>query len=416
VLLIGAALLLGVRSSSAAGPGGEPGPVAVPEPSPKAIRFYESGIRVWFFARAWGVAVPAVLLFSGLSARIRRLAEGRGRPWPVVVTLYGVVFLAIEYVINFPWRYYVGFVRLHEYGLSIESFGHWLGDSLKGLAIEAVGVGLLLWIPYLLMARSPRRWWLYTGLLTFPFAAASAFLAPVVIDPLFHDFGPMKDKRLEARIGALARRAGIDDARIFEVDRSRETTTVNAYVTGLAGTKRIVLWDTLVKKLEGDEVLVVMGHEMGHYVLNHVAQVLALSSVGTIFALFLIHHAAGWLIRRYHDRFGFDRLSDVASVPLILLLAQVTILLGAPVILGFGRHLEHEADRFALEITRANRVAASGFAKLQRDNLSYPYPGRLSVLWRSSHPPIGERIDFCNRYRPWESGRPSRYGSLFRAP
>ena len=106
----------------------------------------------------------------------------------------------------------------------------------------------------------------------------------------------------------------------------------------------------------------------------------------------------------------------MASAPLILLLAQVTILLGSPVINAISRSMEHEADRFALEITRTNRSAASGFVKLQEDNLAVPYPGWLSTVWRSTHPPIGERIEFCNTYRPWEAGQPLRYGHLFRDP
>jgi Zn-dependent protease with chaperone function len=390
--------------------------VAVPAPSPKAVRFYRSGIPLWFLGRAWGLAVPALFLVTGLSARIRRFAAGQGRPWLAEVAMYAVVFLAIEFLLNLPLRYSIGFVRLHEYGLSVQPLGRWLGDALKGLAVEMVGAVLFLWVPYLLMARSPNRWWLYTGLLTLPFAGFSALIAPIAVDPLFNDFGPMKDAKLEAKIDALARRAGIDGGKIFEVDKSRDTKTVNAYVTGLFGTKRIVLWDTLLAKLDDDEVLAVMGHEMGHYVLNHVSQGLILSSIGTIFALYLIHRVANALIRRFGPRFGFDRLSDIASVPLILLLAQVTILLGSPVINAFSRQMEHEADRFALEITRDNHSAAVGFVKLQEDNLSVPYPGWLTKVWRSTHPPIGERIEFCNTYRPWESGEPLRYGSYFHEP
>ena len=390
------------------------GPVAVPAPSEKAVRFYRSGIALWFVGRSWGLAVPALILVTGLSSRIRRFASGRGRPWLVEVALYAVAFLGVEFLLNLPLRYYSGFLRLHEYGLSVQPFDRWLGDALKGLGVEVVGALLFLWVPYWIMHRSPRRWWLYTGLLTLPFAGFSALIAPVAVDPLFNQFGPMKDRRLEAKIDALARRAGIEGGKIFEVDKSRDTTTVNAYVTGLFGTKRIVLWDTLLAKLEDEEILAVMGHEMGHYVLNHVAQGLLLSSVGTILALYLIHRASDGLIRRFGPRFGFDRISDVASVPLILLLAQVTILLGSPVINGFSRHMEHEADRFALEITRDNRSAALGFAKLQEDNLSVPFPGWLSKVWRSTHPPIGERIEFCNSYRPWEAGEPLRYGGFFR--
>ncbi|WP_435007650.1 M48 family metallopeptidase [Tundrisphaera lichenicola] len=391
-------------------------PVPVPVPSDQALRFYRTGFWLWGLGRIWGIAVPALILFSGFSGRIRRLAEGRGRPWVVTIGLYAVIYLLVEYLIDFPLRYYSGFVRLHEYGLSVESFGRWLGDSLKGLGVQMAGAVLFLWIPYLLIARRPRRWWISVGVFVMIFAAFSAFLAPIVIDPIFNEFGPMKDARLESKIEALARRSGIEGGKIFEVDKSRETTTVNAYVTGLFGTKRIVLWDTLLAKLDEDEVLAVMGHEMGHYALNHVAMGLALSSFGTFFALFLISRAAHWLIGKYHRRFGFDRLSDVASVPLILMLAQVTMLLGSPVINAFSRGIEHEADRFALEITRNNHAAASAFAKLQRDNLSIPYPDAFSKFWRSSHPPIGERIEFCNDYRPWETGEPLRYGGLFREP
>src|SRR6202035_5193836 len=149
-------------------------------------------------------------------------------------------------------------------------------------------------------------------------AGFSALIAPVVIDPLFNEFGPMKDKRLEAKIDALAHRAGIEGGKIFVVDKSRDTKTVNAYVTGLFGTKRIVLWDTLLARLDEDEVLAVMGHEMGHYVLNHVAWGLSLASFVSLFLLFLVDRSGRSLIARFGPRFGFDKLSDVASVPLFL--------------------------------------------------------------------------------------------------
>jgi len=163
-------------------------------------------------------------------------------------------------------------------------------------------------------------------------------------------------------------------------------------------------------------VLFVMGHEMGHYVLGHTFQLIALGSALILFGLWVIHLTAGGMIERFGDRFGFHELSDVASAPLLLLLFSLAAFALSPVVLAIGRHVEHEADRFGLEITRDNHDCATAFVKLQQQNLSVPRPGLLYKLWRSDHPPLGERIDFCNGYRPWETGQPLRYGSLIHAP
>ncbi len=389
------------------------GPVPIPEPTPEAIRYHWTGLALWFVARAWSFVAPTLLLVTGWSGQIGRFASGRNRPRVVAVAIYAAIFFSFEFAVKFPLRYYLGFVRLHDYGLSTQSFPRWLGDGLKALGVEIVGAALFAWVPFTLMALRPKRWWLYTGLLILPFSAFSATVAPVVVDPLFNQFGPMKDARLEAKIQALAERAGIAGSKIFEVDKSRDTTTVNAYVTGLFGTKRIVLWDTLIRKLDEDEILVVMGHEMGHYVLNHVALGITLASLGTLLGLFVVHKAANAAIARHSGRFGFDRIDDVASTPLLLILIQAMVLLSSPISNAASRWMEHEADRFALELTRANRSAASGFAKLQADNLAIPFPDPFTKLWRSSHPAIGDRITFCNTYRPWETGQATRYADRF---
>jgi Zn-dependent protease with chaperone function len=265
-----------------------------------------------------------------------------------------------------------------------------------------------------LIRRSPGRWWLYTAILSLPVMFFVMLVEPIWIDPLFNDFGPMHDKQLESGILALADQAGIQGGRVFEVNKSVDTNAVNAYVTGLASSKRIVLWDTMLAKLSPREVHVVMAHEMGHYVLNHVLQGLLLVFAGILLALFLIDRAATFLLGRYKDRLGFDQLSDVACLPLLLLLGQLAVLLLMPLGLAFSRHIEHEADRFALELTRDNRAAATAFVRLQNENLSNPRPGPLFMLLRASHPSLGERIEFANDYQPWEQGVPLRYGSLFK--
>ncbi|HEY9422568.1 MAG TPA: M48 family metallopeptidase [Thermoanaerobaculia bacterium] len=385
------------------------GPVPVPEPSEKAMRYYRSGNVLWVVGTLWGLAVPALLLFTGFSSRIRDVARRIGRNWFFTVAIYAVLFSLVAFLLDLPLAYYANFVREHEYGLSSQTAAKWWGDMLKGLALGCVFSALFLWLPYLLLRKSPRRWWLYTALAAIPLIVLMLLVTPVWIEPIFNDFGPMKDKALESRILALADRAGIEGSRVFEVNKSVDTKTVNAYVTGFMDTKRIVLWDTLLAKLEDREVLVVMGHEMGHYVLGHVAQIILLASALILFGLWVVHRTAGSLIARYKDRFGFTELSDVASVPLMALLFSLVSLALSPVPLAVSRYNEHESDRFALELTRDNRSCALAFAKLQEENLSNPRPGLLYKLWRSSHPPLGERIDFCNQYRPWETGQPLKY-------
>jgi STE24 endopeptidase len=391
--------------------------VPVPEPSQLAIRYHRSGHAVWATATALDLLVPAAMLFTGFSARLRRRAEriARGR-WFFVVATYGAAFVLVQAVVYLPFSWYVGYLRQHQYGLSTETAGQWLGDWAKAVAITAVVVALVLWIPYWLLRASPGRWWLWTGLLTAPFTALALIVVPLWIAPLFNEYGPMRDRALEARIHGLAARAGIPDSRIYEVRKSDETRQVNAYVTGFGATKRIVLWDTLVDRLRPDEVLFVMGHEMGHFVLRHTLTIIVGATLLVTLSLYVVHRVAAWLIARFGPRFGFDRLDDVASLPLLQLVSGLVILIASPAALAFSRWEEHEADRFGLEITRDNTAAARAFVRLHDENLAVPRTGILYRLWRGSHPDLADRIEFSNRYRPWARGEPLRYGDRFRSP
>jgi Zn-dependent protease with chaperone function len=398
-------------TSPAAGPSQ---PVPVPQPSDKAMRYYRSGNVLWGIETLWDLAVPVLLLFTGFSARMRNAARKVGRNWLFTVAIYALLFTVVTFVLDLPLSYYSGFIRQHAYGLSDQTAAKWWSDAFTGLVIGCIGSILILWILYWLIRESPRRWWLSMGLLSVPLIAILLIVTPIWIEPLFNKFGPMKDKALESQILALADRAGIEGSRVYEVDKSVDTKTVNAYVTGFLNTKRIVLWDTTLAKLDKPQVLFVMGHEMGHYVLHHVPQLIILAALLILFGLWVIHRTAGGLIARYRDRFGFSELADIASVPLMGLLFSLVTLVVLPAILAFGRHTEHEADRFGLEITRDNHACATAFVKLQEENLSNPRPGLLYKLWRSDHPPLGERIDFCNEYRPWEKGEPLKYGDKIR--
>ncbi len=202
---------------------------------------------------------------------------------------------------------------------------------------------------------------------------------------------------------------------MYEVQKSVDTEAVNAYVTGFGGSKRIVLWDTILRKLDERQLLFVMGYEMGHYVLRHVLLNLLMITGVIVAALYSVHRLSGWFISRWKHRFGFDRLDDIASYPLLGLIITLVSLVITPIPLAFSRWAEHEADRFGLELTRDNHHAATAFAKLQSENLGVPYHSTLYKLWHDSHPPLGERIDFANRYKPWAHGQPLKYGDRFTA-
>ena len=388
--------------------------VTVPEPSEKALAYRRSGNVVWVASTAWSLFVPALFLWTGFSARMRDWAARIGRKWFFVVAVYWGIFTLVSTAIDLPRAYYVGFVRQHAYGLSNQTLGKWASDQMASLGVTLVIGALVLWIPYLLLVRSPRRWWLYTAALAVPFIVLIQLITPIWIDPLFNTFGPMKDKTLETQLLQLADRAGIEGGRVFEVAKSEDTKALNAYVNGFGATQRIVLWDTIIKAMDRPQLLAVMGHEMGHYVLKHVWQLMAVAVLSILLLLYAVYRLSGALIARYSARFEFTSLADVASLPLILLLVTAVSLVTDPLALAFSRHVEHEADRFTLELTHDNHALGTALVILQQENLGIPRPGWLYTWFRESHPPLGDRIDFSNDYRPWETGQPLVYGDRFK--
>jgi Zn-dependent protease with chaperone function len=398
------------------GSGSEEGPVPVPDPSDKAMQYYRSGNWLWIFNQIWGLALPGLILWFGISARMRNWAAKVVKErWFLTIVGFWIIYALTLWIVNLPIDYYTGFVRSHDYGLSEQAFSKWFGDSVKGLALSLVFGAMFLWIPFFLLKKSPNRWWIYTSIVAIPLAFVMMIVAPLWIAPLFNEFGPMKDAVLEAKILAMADQAGIEGGRVFEVNKSVDTKTVNAYVAGLGGTKRIVLWDTIIAQLTERQLLVVMGHEMGHYVLGHVRNGMIMIAFTIPTMLCVAHYSAKAIIRRWGDRFGFDSLSNVAALPLISIIMGVFGFVVSPGFNAMSRHQEHESDRFALEMTHDNHACASAFAQLQEQNLGNPRPGLLFKLWRSSHPPLGERIDFCNEYKPWETGDEQQYSDLFQA-
>ncbi len=383
--------------------------VAVPEASELAMRYYQSGNILWIIGWIWALLVPCLFLFTPLSLRLSSLAQRFTKNWYFSICIYLVLFLAIFLALYFPLDFYADYVREHAYGLSTQSFGRWIGNWGKSALILLIASLAFVWIFYWLMRKSPKRWWLFATFASIAISFFGLFIQPLFIDPLFNDFGPMKDKVLERQILDLAARAGIKEGRVFEVDKSQDTTRENAYVNGIGPSMQIVLWDTLIKKETPRQVLFVMGHEMGHYVLHHMWWSLLYFSL-TSFILFYFLFKAG---TRLAPKFHIPHLSDIASFPLLLLLVNLFSFATLPLNNYFSRTLEHNADTFGIEITQDNQAAGESFAQIVNSDLINPRPGPLYVFFRATHPPVGERIDFFNTYCPWTEGKPLKYGRFF---
>jgi len=357
-----------------------------------------------------GIAVGLLLLFTGVAQWLRDLANARAKGQWARVLVFFTLYSVIMAVVLLPLDWYSGWALEHRFALSNQSLGDWALDQGKALVFQIVAVGVL---PLLALAMrvvdaQPRRWWLWLSLGALPVAAASVLLQPLVFDPLFNKFTPLHDASLRDDILALARRADIPARNVYEVDMSTKTKKVNAYMTGFGSSQRIVLWDTTLKQMSRDEILFVMGHEMGHYVLHHIWKGLAWVAAGSFAVLWLTAWFARALLARFGGRWNVHAAGDLAAIPLLFAVLMWVNYLGAPVANAISRGVEHEADVFALEITHDNDAGARSFLKLAEGNRSDPEPAGWVKLLLFTHPPLGDRIRFALDYEPWERGEPNR--------
>jgi STE24 endopeptidase len=182
------------------------------------------------------------------------------------------------------------------------------------------------------------------------------------------------------------------------VDKSKDTEAINAYVTGMFGAKRIVLWDTILAKLNNNEIAFVMAHEMTHYVKQHIWKMIGIISLALLILLFVISRTIQLIINRFKKQIGFREVTDIASLPLLLLMFSVLMFLITPVFNMYSRQIEREADQFGLELTGDRESAVTAFVKLANENLSNPSPSPVIEFWLYDHPALKKRIDFCRNH------------------
>jgi STE24 endopeptidase len=354
-----------------------------------------------------------IILRFALAPKYRDWAESVSRNSFARVVVFAPLLLLTMGVLGLPADVYENSVE-RNYGLSIQNWGSWLWDWCKGRFLSMVLGTLLIWLLYRIIRKSPKRWWVYFWLISLPISVALVFIVPVVVDPMFHKFEPLqqKDPGLTGSLEQMVQRAGqsIPPDRMFWMGAGEKTTTLNAYVTGIGASKRIVVWDTTIAKMTTPQIVFVAGHEMGHYVLHHIWKGLAFAAGFLCVLFYLAFRTIGWVLARWGNGWRIRGVDDLASLPALFVLLSVFSFIAGPTQSAFSRYVEHQADQYGLEVTHgltpdSAQVAAQAFQVLGEVDLSDPEPNPLNVLLFYSHPPIPDRVRFALTYDPWAKGQ-----------
>jgi Zn-dependent protease with chaperone function len=360
----------------------------------------------------YGLVVLWLILRWRLAPKYRDWAERSSSKRLVQAMVFSPLLILTVGVLELPTGIYQNWLS-RKYGISVQGWRSWSLDWGKGELIAMIVGTIFVMILYAVIRRSPHRWWFYFWLVSLPISLFIFFLQPLVVDPLFHKFEPLveKDPALTAALEQMVHRAGenIPRERMFWMGAAEKSTALNAYVTGIGGSKRIVVWDTTIAKMTTPQVVFVAGHETGHYVLYHIPKLLAFGAA-TLFVIFYLgYRCVDWMLIRWGGGWGIRSLDDWASLPVLLLLLTFFSFVLNPVTNAVSRHYEHQADQYGLEVTHgltpdSGQVAAQAFQALGDVGLADPEPNRLQVFLFYDHPPIPDRIRFCLSYDPWSKG------------
>jgi len=356
----------------------------------------------------WGIIFLWLLLAThaaaGLEAWAQRIA---GHRW-----VQGLVFFAAFFVITWlaglPLDLY-GHIASRNYGISVQGWGSWFGDQAKALALTLVFGTLVLLLFNWIVRRWPRCYWFGIWLVTLPILVLTIFVEPL-FDPLFDKFEPLSAhhpalvdelERVVARTGT-----NIPPSRMFLMKASLKTNGLNAYVTGIGSTKRIVVWDTTAGRIPDDEVLLIFGHESGHYVLHHIPKMIAHLAVALFFVYWGCAAFAGWLIRRFGPQWRAPGLASRTGFLVLLFAVSLAGFIFEPISNHVRRHYEHEADVYGQEaihdiVPDPQKTAVAAFNDLGEAWLDDPNPNPFIEFWLYNHPSTENRANFARRYDPW---------------
>jgi STE24 endopeptidase len=352
--------------------------------------YFEGGywIRLWSTLIAAGLMI--VLLHTGLSRRLREHAERLTRRRPLQVAAYAVMFIALTSIVTFPFALYTDFFREHQYGLATQTLPAWLGDQVKAFAIGLILGSLALAGLYGVLCRTPRTWWLWGTIFVIALQMLGAMVFPVFIAPVFNTYTRLEDPAVRDPILRLARANGIHATEVWQVDASRQTNRISANVSGMLGTERITLNDNLLKRCSQECIEAVMGHEMGHYVLNHVYELVIAVGLVTLVSFAVAQWAFERFRGKYESRWGVRDIADPAGLPLLVLILTIYGAVMFPVMNTLIRTNESEADVFGLNATRQPEGFAEAALKLGEYRKLDPSPWEERLMY--DHPSGRTRI------------------------
>jgi STE24 endopeptidase len=314
--------------------------------------YFEGGYWLILWDFLLGAAISLLLLNLGWSAAMRNLAERITRFSWLQTFLYWTQYLVLTSVLAFPLTVYEGFFREWKYGLATQTFAAWMWDQVKqlglGIALGGILVVLLFWV----VRKLPRTWWIWGAVVALIFTIFAVMIGPVFLQPIFNKVTRLDDPRVTQPVLSMARANGIAAKDLWEIDASRQTTRMSANVSGFGQTMRITLNDNLLRRGSLEEIEAVMGHEMGHYVLNHVYKDMLFFLVVFVTFFALLRWSLDWCLKRWGSKWQIRGITDPAVLPLVVLLGSIFFFVLTPITNTQTRTQEAEADSFGINASR----------------------------------------------------------------
>lgn len=366
----------------------------------RAARYEKIKLRLTLAVLFLSFALPLALLFTDGSEALRDFSQDISSI-PAITVLVYVLIVALGFeVITFPVDFYGGYVVEKRFGLARETLREWAWDWAKSQALQLAFMIPAVELIYYLLRTMPGTWWIVAGAVFTAFFVLLSALAPVLLFRLFFKFEPLPDGELKDRLLQLSARLNVRVRGVYIWKLGEKTSKANAALAGWGRTRRILLADTLLEEHTIDEIEVVLAHEMAHQVHHDIWKGLVIQTVLVFVSLYAVHMA----LTAWSDAFGFTSISDIANLPLLLVVTAVVALVALPIANGLSRKMEHAADVYALEKTGMATAFASAMERLARQNLSQQRPNRLVEIIFHSHPAVQSRIEFARQWEQAQAG------------